>query len=458
VPELGKAQELSREMDQVQGAGHIYGQWLRETNDAGLHHYSYDTLGRLTAADNTPTGGPCASRTYVFNADSNRTLMKSFGPDTDGSSCQSSSGPTNVSHGYDIADRLTDSGVTYDAFGRITSLPAADTSNATTLSSGYYTNDLVRSQTQGSTSECWSLDASRRLREATTYAASICSGSVTADRTNHFDDSSSDSPDWIAENAAQTNWTMNIQDLIGGLAITVDQTGTPTYGYSNLHGDTLASAPAGAVSPTVSTDYDEYGNPIDYQNRRYGWLGEKQRSGEDLGGNVLMGVRVYNPMLGRFLQTDPVIGGSANRYDYAGQDPTNRFDFTGRYTDRPGAEGNGGPPDFPSCDDYRKTDNLGNGWRAKFRLYYDSGKRYAELSVQQKGTYRSVRIRGYIKNETTGQIGTIRGRIFKEWSAHGRVRVHPGDVITADVIGAAAVYRGRTASETGVYVALACVC
>jgi hypothetical protein len=42
-----------------------------------------------------------------------------------------------------------------------------------------------------------------------------------------------------------------------------------------------------------------------------------------------MGARVYSPMLGRFLQVDPVIGGSANDYDYVGGDPINRSDRAG---------------------------------------------------------------------------------------------------------------------------------
>lgn len=43
-----------------------------------------------------------------------------------------------------------------------------------------------------------------------------------------------------------------------------------------------------------------------------------------------MGVRLYSPTLGRFLQTDPVAGGSANAYDYVYQDPINSYDLDGR--------------------------------------------------------------------------------------------------------------------------------
>ena len=43
-----------------------------------------------------------------------------------------------------------------------------------------------------------------------------------------------------------------------------------------------------------------------------------------------MGVRLYNPTLGRFFQVDPIKGGSANDYDYAGADPINNFDLDGR--------------------------------------------------------------------------------------------------------------------------------
>jgi len=43
-----------------------------------------------------------------------------------------------------------------------------------------------------------------------------------------------------------------------------------------------------------------------------------------------MGARPYDPSIGRFLEVDPVEGGSLNNYDYAGQDPINNYDLDGR--------------------------------------------------------------------------------------------------------------------------------
>jgi hypothetical protein len=44
---------------------------------------------------------------------------------------------------------------------------------------------------------------------------------------------------------------------------------------------------------------------------------------------IAMGARLYLPTTGRFLQMDPVTGGSANPYDYVNQDPLNQLDLSG---------------------------------------------------------------------------------------------------------------------------------
>ena len=45
-----------------------------------------------------------------------------------------------------------------------------------------------------------------------------------------------------------------------------------------------------------------------------------------------MGVRLYSPVVGRFLSVDPVDGGSASAYDYCGADPVNCTDLAGTWS------------------------------------------------------------------------------------------------------------------------------
>jgi hypothetical protein len=42
-----------------------------------------------------------------------------------------------------------------------------------------------------------------------------------------------------------------------------------------------------------------------------------------------MGVRLYNPLAGRFLSTDPVPGGNSNAYEYCGANPLDCTDLSG---------------------------------------------------------------------------------------------------------------------------------
>lgn len=298
----------------------VHGQWLRHTSTLSSQTYAYDQGGRLTRVEDIPTAGGCTTRVYTVDADSNRTAFGLYGPGADGA-CQTASGASAASM-YDQADRIVNDLYAYDSLGRTTYVPAGD-AGGTALTASYYVNDLVRNLSQGSAQRTWTLDVDeQRFRSWT-------DGTTT--RTNHYS-GDGDSPAWVAETSS--TWTRNVAGISGNLAAIQDSSAGVTLQLANLHGDVIATASTNSaiLAPSATFESTEFGAPRNASTtRRYGWLGTKQRSADTLGGNVLMGVRLYLPSTGRFLQIDPVPGGSDSRYDYVGHDPANKFDLDGRF-------------------------------------------------------------------------------------------------------------------------------
>jgi RHS repeat-associated protein len=296
----------------------IRGQILVEDGTLGKDEYAYDRLGRLKTARETLIGGSCTTRTYEYDKDSNRTAMAMI-PGVAGT-C-SSSGGTARSYSYDSADRLLATGLTYDDFGRITSLPG-EFVGGKTLSTTYFSNDMVATQTQDGITNSFQLDAMLRQR------LRLQAGGLQGTEVFHYA-GPSDAPAWTERGSS---WTRNITGIGGDLA-GIQENGKETeLQLINIHGDVSATA---ALSPAATSlkstfTYDEFGNRTSgTSGRRFAWLGGKQRRTELASGVVQMGVRSYIPQLGRFLSPDPISGGSANAYDYANQDPVNQFDLTG---------------------------------------------------------------------------------------------------------------------------------
>jgi RHS repeat-associated protein len=297
----------------------IYGQVLSQASGSSAQQYSYDKDGRLTLAQDTPTGGSCTTRSYSYDQDSNRTALVTRAPGI-GGACDTSSSGTTQSYAYDSADRLIGTGITYDNFGRVTSLPGPYAGGGT-LTTTYFSNDMVASQSQGGITNTFQLDATLRQRQR------LQAGGLEGTEVFHYADSS-DSPAWAERGVA---WTRSIEGIGGELAALQDSSTGTTLQLSNLHGDIIATASLSqsATGVTSSSEYNEFGSPIKGSSSRFGWVGGRQRRTELPSGIIQMGVRSYVPGIGRFISTDLVAGGSANAYDYANQDPVNSFDPAG---------------------------------------------------------------------------------------------------------------------------------
>jgi RHS repeat-associated protein len=316
-----------------QAAISIHGQqtWQSTTTQAGpmsTDDYTYDAAGRLKNV-NDRTGSPaaCTVRTYGYDANSNRTGLETFAPAT-GGACQTTAASSTQNNTYDEADRITNTGFDYDTFGRTQIVPAPR-AGGTQLTSTYYANDLVRTLSQDGTTRTYTLDPARRVSTRATTTAS-----TTTTETYHYTntrDNGLDSPAWIAENAATTTYTRMIDGPDGDLAAIRDGAGTRLQ-LTNLHDDIVAEASTNASTTklTVLGDATEFGTPRQQSDRRRTWLGGENRSTDLRSGVMTMGVRTYVPGIGRFLQTDPIRGGSANDYDYVNQDPVNNYDLSGR--------------------------------------------------------------------------------------------------------------------------------
>ncbi len=300
----------------------IHGQWMSQASTLSSENYAYDEAGRLTQVQDTPAGKGCATRIYGLEADGNLTSLTKRAPGT-GGACATEGGEVEK-HKYDTANRLIDTGTSYNAFGDITALPAVDAGGAE-LTSSYYADGQLASQTQSGQTIGYSLDPARRMRET------VSTGKTTSDVIDHYDSPGS-TPSWTSYTSGE--WTRNIPGIMGGLSAIQYNGESPVLQLSNLHGDIIATVPDSETATKLSSAIDttEYGVPTVAEPPKYSWLGASQLRTELPSGVIAMGARSYIPQLGRFLQPDPQPGGSANAYAYTRGNPINESDPSGEWT------------------------------------------------------------------------------------------------------------------------------
>lgn len=299
----------------------ISGQIVSEASTLGTDRYGYDKSGRLTTAQETPQGGGCTTRAYAYDADSNRKSLTTSSPGIGGICAES--GGTTQTYEYDTADRLLASGIAYDGFGRITNLPSS-VAGGKELTTSYFANDMVASQSQNGVSNLFELDASLRQRSR------LQGGGLEGTEIFHYD-GPGDAPAWTERGST---WARSITGINGELAAIQESGSEVKLQLTNLHGDVIATAALNPAEPKLLATfrYDEFGNHASGEAGRYGWLGGLGRRTELPSGVIQMGARSYVPSIGRFSSVDPVMGGSAAPYDYANQDPINFLDLSGETT------------------------------------------------------------------------------------------------------------------------------
>jgi RHS repeat-associated protein len=299
----------------------IHGQWLEQTSTLSHQAYIYDAAGRLIQVQNTPTGKGCTTRIYTYDEETNRTSLTTREPNSK-NECATEGG-TVETHGYDTVNRLLDSTTTYNTFGDITSLPATD-AGGSELTSSYYVDNQLQSQTQNGQTIGYQLDPAGRTRET------ISTGKTNSTITSHYA-GPSNAPAWTVNTTSE--WKRNIPGISGSLVAIQNNGETPVLQLTNLHGDLVATASVSETATELASKADttEFGVPAVSAPAKYSWLGAIGLPTELPSGVIAMGARSYVPQLGRFLQPDAIQGGSANAYAYTFGDPVNSSDPTGAY-------------------------------------------------------------------------------------------------------------------------------
>ncbi|HEV3318452.1 MAG TPA: 6-bladed beta-propeller [Solirubrobacteraceae bacterium] len=276
----------------------VHGETLAQTSSLSKENYAYDTAARLTEVQETPANGSCTARLYAYNEESDRTSLTTR---KSGNETCPTEGGTVERHSYDEANRNTDEEVTYDPFGDTTKLPAADAGQYA-LTSTYYVDGQVASQTQNEKTLAYGYDPEGRTREIKTTIKTTSEPTIIS----HYA-SSGNAVAWTSEGG--NTWTRNILGIDGSLTATHSSTGATELQLHDLEGNIVATAGLSETETKLIKTYNstEFGVPSEGKEPpKYAWLGADGVTSELPSGTVVQDGSTYVPLVGRPLQTEPV--------------------------------------------------------------------------------------------------------------------------------------------------------
>ena len=290
-------------------------QWSRDNLTGQVTTYGY-TDGRLTSA--TQTGGAVNSTwTYSYDKNGNRTgeAITGANPSSQNLTFNAASQITNAGYVYDGAGNLTASpGATY-SYNGAQQMTASTKDGVTTdyTYAGADQNQLLTEATVGGASYSYTYGKADGQGVPTIVKQTITGGAtsyVTSDpRTGQA----------LGLTTGAGSMGMFLVDGIGNQVGSLTDAGSTAY--------RVFYAPYGAQTVTSGDTSDHW------KQNPYGF---KSGNRTDDGTAVKFGFRWYIAATGSWTQRDtldaPLDPKNANRYAFAGADPINQSDPTGRYT------------------------------------------------------------------------------------------------------------------------------
>jgi hypothetical protein len=278
---------------------------MSQTSTLSSETYSYNEEGQLTQTQETPVGGKgCITRTYGYNEEGERTSSTTREPNEKGE-CTSEGG-TVEGHAYDVVGRLLDPGVTYDALGNMTKVPALD-AGGQAITSTFYVDNQVATQEQAGQTLAYTYDPAGRTLlakkgKAWTFPHYAGPG---------------ESLTWVCEEEEgkkeceeqkATKWTRNIPGIDGSLDAIQTNGETPILQLHDLEGSIVATVTDSETATGLAATFDstEFGVPSGGKAPKYAWLGASGAESELETGVITQAGATYVPQLARTVQTEVV--------------------------------------------------------------------------------------------------------------------------------------------------------